>query len=241
MAYKYTAIIIEPRKHKALRFVLQNVCDALPADWGIVLFHGNKNIEYATKIVEKINNIFDNRISMVNLNIDNLDLVEYSRLLATKSIIYDHIHTDLFLVFQTDSMIFKDNIGLLDGFLEYDYIGAPWLICYYYPTQICDFIGNGGFSLRNKNKMFEIIEKVNWNDKNHYIEQYEDLYFSTNYENIFVKKPEYDKARTFCVDEVFSELTMACHSPWKHSHYSHFKAIYPEVEILAGLQGVEED
>jgi hypothetical protein len=178
---------------------------------------------------------------MVNLEIDNLDLIQYSKLLATKSIVYDYIDTDIFLVFQTDSMIFKQNIDLLDSFLEYDYIGSPWLICNYPPTQICDFIGNGGFSLRNKNKMFEIIEKQDWNNRTHYIEQYEDLYFSTNYDNIIVKKPEYNKAKTFCVDEIFSEITFACHSPWKHSHYGSFKLNYPEVEILRGLQVIEED
>jgi hypothetical protein len=103
----YTAIIIEPRKHKAIEFVLTNICECLTNEWNIIFFHGKNNIEYVKKIVEKINILFENRIKIINLNIDNLDLIEYSKLLSTKSIIYDHIITETFLVFQTDSMILK--------------------------------------------------------------------------------------------------------------------------------------
>lgn len=234
MDYKYTAIIIEPRKHKALEFVLNNICECLSSDWKIILFHGINNIEYIIEIVEKLNKIYENRIQYINLNIENLDLIEYSRLLCDKYIIYDNIKTELFLVFQTDSMIMKKNSELIDCFLEYDYIGSPWLIANYIPTKECDFIGNGGFSLRKKSKMIEIIEKIEC------VNKYEDLYFSRNYLNIKVNKPEYTKACTFCVDEVFSELTFACHKPWVHNHYELFKKIYPEVEVLKTLQDVVE-
>ena len=226
----YTAIIIEPRKHKAIEFVLTNICECLTSEWNIIFFHGKNNVEYVEKIVEKINNLFENRITLVNLNIDNLDLIEYSKLLSTKSIIYDYITSEIFLVFQTDSMILKNNMNIINDFLNYDYVGSPWLITRYIPTQNCDFIGNGGFSLRRKSKMLEIIEKVNWDNL------HEDLYFSTNYNNIIVNKPEYEKAITFCVDEVFSKISFACHKPWVHNHYEIFKHLYPEVEILKNLQ-----
>ena len=45
--YKYSAIIVEPRKHKALYFVLNNVCDCLSDEWKIILFHGSENILYS--------------------------------------------------------------------------------------------------------------------------------------------------------------------------------------------------
>ena len=241
MSYKYTAIIIEPRKHKAIEFVLNNVCDSLSNDWGIILFHGIKNSEYSTKISQKLNILYENRISLVNLNIDNLDSIEYSKLFTTKSMIYDYINTDMFLVFQTDSMIFKQNAELIYDFFDYDYVGAPWIVTNYYPTSQCDFIGNGGFSLRNKTKMLEIIQKINWNNLTLFTDKLEDLYFSRKYNDIVVKKPQYNKATTFCVDEVFSQFTFACHRVWVHNHYHLFKQYYPEVEILQNLQGVEED
>jgi len=228
----YTAIIIEPRKHTALNFVLNNICDCLSDNWNIVLFHGDDNIEYCNNIVENLNLIYNNRIQMVNLHIQNLSLTEYSKLLSTKSNIYDFIE-ELFLVFQCDSMIFKKNADFINKFLEYDYIGSPWLNTSYIPTKNCNFIGNGGFSLRKKSKMFEIMDKISYNNI------YEDLYFSTNYENIIVNKPEYELATTFSVDEVYNHNTFACHKPWTHNHYELFKQYYPEVEELRLLQNVE--
>jgi hypothetical protein len=86
--------------------------------------------------------------------------------------------------------------------------------------------------------MLEIIEKIDW----HHVEfpyNLEDLYFSTNYDTIAVKKPDYKKALTFCVDEVFSEITFACHRAWCHIHFNLFRQIYPECETLYKLQESE--
>ena len=96
----------------------------------------------------------------IGLNVENLDITEYSRLLATKSVIYDHILSDIFLVFQTDSMILPANKQIINEFLNYDYVGAPWLVTNYPLTKNSSFIGNGGFSLRRKSKMLEIVEKI---------------------------------------------------------------------------------
>jgi hypothetical protein len=70
---------------------------------------------------------------------------------------------------------------------------------------------------------------------------YEDLYFSNNYDSIEVCKPDYDKAKQFCVDEVFSEITFACHKPWFNKDYQLFKSLYSEVETLQNLQSCFDD
>jgi hypothetical protein len=191
-------------------------------------------------VVQNLNNEkLIHKIQLVHLNVDNLNQKTYSELLATKSMIYDYIDTEFFLVFQTDSMIFKKNSHLMNNYLScnYDYIGAPWLICNYIPTKERDFIGNGGFSLRKTQKMLEIIEKHKW-DENH--EWHEDLFFSKKYNDIEIIKPNYELAKQFCVDEVFSLITMACHRPWCHSHFSLLSQEYPECEILKNLQYEEE-
>tara|TARA_R110000824_G_scaffold140184_5_gene305913 strand:+ start:198 stop:326 length:129 start_codon:yes stop_codon:yes gene_type:complete len=38
------AIIVETRKHKALEFVLNNVMNTLPKEWGLQIFHGLDNL-----------------------------------------------------------------------------------------------------------------------------------------------------------------------------------------------------
>lgn len=238
---KYTALIIEPRKHKALEFVLHNICDCLSTEWQIILFHGTTNKEYSDKIVLKLKTNFKHKIILVNIGVENLEYpLGYSKMLATRSIVYDYINTDMFLIFQTDSMIFKKNKHFIELFLEYDYVGAPWLKTNYIWTKNCDFIGNGGFSLRNTKKMLEIIDSVNWYsfDDNHGFKLMEDLFFASNHPNIIVKKPDYDNALLFSVDEVFSPETFACHKPWFHSHFEILKTIYPECEVLRQLQGV---
>ena len=240
MSYKYTAIIIEPRKHKALEFVLNNMLECLSKEWNIVFFHGINNIEYSENIVNKLNNIHNNRITTVKLeDVIDLDQKSYSKLLATKTIIYDYINTEYFLVFQTDSMMFKSNSHLMDSFLYngYDYIGAPWLICNYYPTCEREFIGNGGFSLRKTETMLKIIENCKW-DENFEFWQ-EDLFFTKKYDNIQVIKPCYEDAKLFCVDEVFSPMTMACHNFWRRPYSSQLYDLYPECKILRSLQDVE--
>jgi hypothetical protein len=233
MNHKYTALTIETRKNKALEFVLNNICECLSDEWKVILFHGINNTEYVNEIVTRLNIKFNERISLVNLNIDALDLITYSKYLSTKSVIYDYIDTDMFLIFQTDSMIMKKNSHLINDYLSYDYVGSPWAITGYIPTYNCNFIGNGGFSLRKKSKMLEIIDKIHWNNT------YEDLYFSTKYDGIDVNKPPYEKAKLFCVDEVFSDVTFACHKPWVHRHFEIFKQIFPESEELYSLQYVE--
>lgn len=235
----YTAIIIEPRKHKALYFVLHNVLDCLSEEWNIVFFHGNLNKEYSIPIVDELNGLYHDRIHMVDLEIDDLTINTYSELLATKSVIYNYIDTEYFLVFQTDSMIFKKHIYLLDHFISsnYDYVGSPWLKTNYEITKNCDYIGNGGFSLRKTSKMLEIIDKIPWN------QPYEDLYFATKYDSIDVKKPSYEIALQFCFDEAFHTTAFACHKPWFRDHtpvsYSRVREVYPECDILKNLQGVE--
>lgn len=230
---KHTAVIIEPRKHKALKFVLENMLECLSNNWKILFFHGEDNEDYAREIVSDKSK---SRISLIKMNgVKNLNQITYSELLASNDFVYSHITTEYFLIFQTDSMMFKKNSHLIESFIEdgYDYVGAPWLICGYEPTRQRDFIGNGGFSLRKKDKMLEIMRNVKW-DRNG--EWHEDLFFTKKYEGIDVKKPPYDLAKIFCVDEVFSPFAIACHQPWKHSHYSEFLKFYPECEALRILQ-----
>ena len=76
MTTKYTAIIIEPRKHRALHFVLDNFLSNLSDDWSIILFHGHTNIEYAQNIVKCLEEKYSNRITLFHLNVNNLNCMK---------------------------------------------------------------------------------------------------------------------------------------------------------------------
>jgi hypothetical protein len=42
----YTAVIVEPRKHKALTYVVQNILANLNSDWTVKIYHGTGNEEW---------------------------------------------------------------------------------------------------------------------------------------------------------------------------------------------------
>ena len=238
MPYKYTAVIIEPRKHKALEFVLCNALENLSEEWQVILFHGTKNRDYVKGIMERFVSLGVENLKLVELDVENLNQVTYSELLASKEIIYDHIETDYMLVFQTDSMIFTEHKDLIYQFIEMDidYVGAPWLVCGYPPTRERDFIGNGGMSLRKVKTMRKIMLRYQWNPNG---EWHEDLFFTKPYPGIECKKPPYEMAKQFCVDEVFSPISFGCHRPWCHSHFKELVKLQPELQKLYELQGEE--
>ena len=111
----YTAIIVEPREHPALEFVLNNFVSNLSDEWNIIVFHGNKNIDFLKKIIE---NNLHTRISLINLQVDNLTINDYNNLFMKSTILYDNIPTETFLVFQTDTIIFEKHKHLINDFLK---------------------------------------------------------------------------------------------------------------------------
>jgi hypothetical protein len=99
---KYTAIIIEPRKHRALEFVLRNILDNLDARWSVQIFHGTENESWLKEILEKSFQKDLPRIVLKNLGVSNLkNSKEYSQILTTRQFI-ENIPTETFLIFQTD-------------------------------------------------------------------------------------------------------------------------------------------
>jgi len=206
--YKYTAVIIEPREHPALEFVLQNFNDNLSNDWGFVIFHGNKNIEYTQKICDKV--FTSGRFKMINLNIDNLNIDEYSQLFY-KSTLYDNIPTETFLIFQTDSIICSKHKDLINNFLDYDYVGAPWWD---------GGVGNGGLSLRKKSKMLEVLENCKDNlfieDANRF--EYEDRVFSNGSEYckpfIDMNIPSIESAKDFSIETMYNSKSFGIHKAY---------------------------
>jgi len=155
----YSAVIIETREHKALSFVLLNFLKNLSDEWNFIIFHGNLNLNFINSIIENELQIYKHRITLVHIPYDNLLRDDYSKLLVNDRIIYDNIPTEIFLIFQTDTVIFEQNKHLINNFLKYDYVGA------YLPLH--DLVGNGGLSLRKKSKMLEIIDAEDEDKKKH--------------------------------------------------------------------------
>ena len=151
------------------------------------------------------------------------------------------------LICQTDAYVFKNDLDFWIS-KNFDYIGAPWLdskkIFFNHKLRFLfnklkkslglkerlynhiNQVGNGGFSLRNVDKFYNISKKEsktiehfieNKEKENYHIEDvFWSLYVPQKYELI---KPDYQTAINFCVDRkpeiafkyLNDKLPFACH------------------------------
>jgi len=209
---KYTAVIVEPREHKALSFVLHNFLENLSNDWNIIIMHGNKNEQYLENIINNELKEHNHRITQVNLGVDNLSIPEYSKLFYSEDF-YNHIPTETFLIFQTDSMICENGKDLINEYLNYDYVGAPWKN---EPVYSDDGVGNGGLSLRKKSKMLEKIRNnIHKIHECAFHKDYEDMFFANN-KCGYLNKPNAEEAKFFSNEGIFTDKSFGVHKPWSH-------------------------
>lgn len=224
----YTAIIVEPRKHNALRFVLKNFLDNLDNTWNILIYHGMDNKNFLLEIKNGLPD--SHRIQLKNLNVSHFGTDDYNKLLYRRDF-YDNIPTEVFLIFQTDSMICKENKNYISAFIEYDYVGGPWR--YWGHSKV----GNGGLSLRRKTKMLELLEKC-MKQSNKTILDDEDVFFSIGCNDIPIYKPNHVKAGKFSVETTFSDRSFGIHNAWSYlskREYDKIKFNCPDVDKIRSL------
>ena len=146
----YEAVFVEFRIFPHIELIIRNAILKLGSKWSFSIVCGNKNLTFITNMCKSIS---DN-IKIIKYEIDNMTQEEYSNMVMTTDF-WNSLNGEKILIFQEDTLIFKNNI---DDFIEYDFIGAP------FPSNSNDTpnrVGNGGFSLRSKSKMIEVITKCN--------------------------------------------------------------------------------
>ena len=259
---KKLAFISEPRKHKALGYVLENFLTMLPDDWNIQINYGLNNLEYIKKVIKNSKVISSanskDRIILKNLNVDNLTHREESDLLRTVEF-YNNLEGDILLKFECDTILCPNSQYKIDDFLHLDYIGGYWgtqlypldeqypklqpngayVKAYNGPMTLCL---NGGLSLRKKSVMIDII--------NTYFEEYfqsgktysEDYFYSE-----YITKPLTREVISFSIDNGYisplnGKAPFGYHKPWtnKGNAYMDIKCSCPEVMTLESLQQIEE-
>jgi len=169
----YEAVLVEFRIIPHLEFIIRNAILKLGKEWAHTIICGNLNYDWIQNICLEI--YPNNLIKIIKLDIDNLSTNKYNELLARLDF-WEKLNGDKILIHQEDSIIFKSNY---DDFINWDYIGAPWP-----PSSNINpnNVGNGGFSLRSKIKMIEIINKINIMDVKYNVNYDgippEDVYFT---------------------------------------------------------------
>ena len=78
---KKIVVLVETRKHKALEFILLNICTVLNKEWKIQIFHGLDNYKYIQNIIN--NNSLKNRVILTNLNISSVTQEDSSKIMLS--------------------------------------------------------------------------------------------------------------------------------------------------------------
>ena len=188
---KYETVLIEFRELYHLEFLIRNAILKIGNTWSYTIVCGNLNYDYCLKIVGNMN------IKVIKLNIDNLDVNNYSKLLCSKEF-WNLFNSEKILIYQEDTFIFKSNIM---DFINWDYIGAPW------PSNSNEdklIVGNGGFSLRSRKVMLDIIDKFPYDGTA------EDIYFCKNIKNIG-NIADFITALKFSSEYFSNENSFGCH------------------------------
>jgi hypothetical protein len=194
----YMAVIVEPRKHPILEPVLKNFCNKLGKKWSMTIFYGNNNYNFIKNIIGD-----NNFIKLIPLGKENLTIKDYNTLLCSEHF-WNKLDARKILIFQCDCILRYN----LDKFTEYDYIGAPWINGDFLIT------GNGGLSIRDKEKTLKIIKKYprNLNSKIN-----EDVYFSQ-----YFSKENYNIASSYNAS-LFSCESYFSDSCGLHKSYHYLK------------------
>jgi len=201
---KYEAVFIEFREFDHVEFIIRNAIMQLGPNWSYTVVCGNDNYNF---MITLCNNICKN-IKIIKTTFNAVTINEYSDFLKTSDF-WNLLIGEKILIYQEDSFIFNDNIR---EFLDYDYIGAPWL-----ENVLPIRVGNGGLSLRTRQIMLDIIETIsNDNDKNllHEIIS-EDVFFSKHMQRLGMGKiSDEETATRFSSELIYNKNSFGGHQFW---------------------------
>ncbi len=217
-----SVVMIEPRRHPHLEYVLRNVLYFLGNDWGLELFAGPANRTYIEELTASWGGVRIHPIDAVDLT-----TVEYNQLKKNPGT-WRRIHAEYTLWVEPDCLLCRPGI---EQYMSFHYIGAPW----HKELAISPScrVGNGGLSFRHKSAMLSIAERAN---RDHRVILSEDVFFCVNMQLCNIehpgtyKLPTVEVAKSFAVESVFHPSPFGVHKIWKY---------LPVDRIRQLLEGIE--
>ena len=205
------AVIVEPRRHPHLSYVLRNIRHYLDPEWGLMIFHSRDNKQMIDQIVSGWGDVQCREICEKKLGIP-----AYNKLFSSSSF-WQQIPAEHILIFQTDALMRRRGI---DAFLDYDFIGAP------FPRRAAEAygerqpveVGCGGISLRRKQTMIKVCDTWPNNKLRN-----EDIYFGEVLLEKGYNLPSPQVAGQFSVEASFHPDPLTLHKPWPWLTYRQMK------------------
>jgi hypothetical protein len=229
-------VIIEPRIDNLI-FTIKHYLQKLPSDAHIQVYHGINNKFLLEQEFAK--EILMDKISLLNMGVDNLTIQGYSYLL-THPYFWKTIRSNNVLIFQTDSITCGNSTVKLSEFYDYDFVGSPPPIYISYLINIL-FLAkgvvlgtlnffNGGLSFRKKNAMLLVLKYYDWDHLTP-----EDVWFCAYLSKIGAKMPTREQAQKFGFEaDKINGIPWGLHKPRKE--LSVLKQICPEVKHIPTLE-----
>jgi len=211
-------VIVEPRQHPNLIPVIKNFMHLLQhADWGLIVYHGPNNEQFVKNGLKDAISV--GCVHYARIAQSNLTPAEYSALLGSPMFwqcLLDVFKCEHALIFQCDTLLLKGG-NVVDSFLEYDYVGAPWpdggITAALNNRSVQMTVGNGGLSLRNVSTMLAIARMHPYPRGSGLPE---DVYFShwlKVHDGMLCRVPTSEVASTFAMEHVRNPNAAGLHAP----------------------------
>jgi len=210
------AVIVEPREHPHLSYVTRNVMHFLDESWGLCVVHGTENREFVERMVESWGDVL-----LIDCGMADLPGHAYADYRCTTDF-WEQIPAEIILTFETDSILRRPGI---DDFLEYDYVGAPWLWALLDYRNAPGPVGNGGLALRSRSAMLRILS-----EHEHEPGTSEDQFFSRWLYRDSYHLPSLENASHFSTETILQPDCLGIHKPWLY----HFEK--PFQQLLDGIR-----
>jgi hypothetical protein len=181
------AIIVESRNIPNLPSIIEGHMKYLKG-WELTIYYGKDN--------EKIlKNAFPD--AKFNDYLLKFPPKDYCNDVLTSLKFWESIPYDKVLTFHSDSEILREGI---EAFLEWDYVGSPW-------SHLMEG-GNGGFSLRDKQKHIDLLKFKPWSKEL----GNEDEYFSKYLNEVGGKVAPRNICSLFGCETIYKLGTFGCHA-----------------------------
>jgi len=156
-------VFVEPRMVEQVYLNIENFFNVLP-ETPLYFFCGKNTKKYHLINLKKYN-YNETKLYIYELEVNNLNFASYSELFKSFYII-NKIKEDYILTIQTDGCLCENSQLKIEDFIKYDYIGGyafqKWWWKETGPRRLHNYNAyqcfNGGFSLRNKNAMIQVLK-----------------------------------------------------------------------------------
>lgn len=257
------AVLVETRYTPALLFVLDRAKIFVPHHWDIVLITNQRvaqEYKAAAGTFQLPTNDRKRNITIKILIPDTLDRNGYNALIKSRRL-YDHdlLHYEWLIFFQTDTTFcrpfnLKDVIHQQQNqdLPQIAYIGSVWdstlvsssngFACATLRDKSLKrayiHVGNGGFSLRNRKVMIDVIDR--WYSMSGHLPFNEDVWFACG-AHYFGSLANVSTANSFSIESVpylLDTKIYGVHKPWKYQSDVNLKRLVKACPSLRGLMQV---